>query len=64
MKYLVVKFWKFALYSVAMYIIGAVCGAALLALWITKSLDIWERSNRSRVEGYNLKEKLYHARNR
>jgi hypothetical protein len=63
-KYLVVKFWKFALYSVAMYIIGAVCGAALLALWITNQLDTWERSNRSRVEGYNLKEKLYHARNR
>lgn len=64
MKYLVVKFWKFALYSIAMYIIGMVCGAALLALWITKSLETWERSNRSRVEGHNLKEKLYDARNR
>jgi hypothetical protein len=47
-----------------MYIIGAVCGAALLALYIVMQLDTWERSNRSRVEGYNMKEKLYHARNR
>lgn len=64
MKYLVVKYWKFALYSVALYITGAVCGAALLALYIVTQLDTWERSNRSRVEGYNMKEKLYHARNR
>jgi hypothetical protein len=63
-KYVVVKFWKFAFYSVAMYIIGAVCGAALLGLYMVKQLDTWERSNRSRVEGYNMKEKLYHARNR
>jgi hypothetical protein len=47
-----------------MYIIGAVCGAALLGLYMVKQLDTWERSNRSRVEGYNMKEKLYHARNR
>jgi len=62
-KYLVVKFWKFTLYSVVLYIMGAACGAGLLAIWITKSLDTWERSNRSRVEGYNLKEKLHHGRN-
>ena len=46
MKYLVVKFWKFALFSIVLYILGMVCGAGLLGIFIIKSLETWERSNR------------------
>jgi len=45
-KYLVVKFWKFALFSIALYVLGMVCGAGLLGIFIIKSLEKWERSNR------------------
>lgn len=64
MKYAVIRMWQLTLFSIALYAVGMVCGAALMLLYLVKQLDTWERSNRSRVEGYNLKEKLYHARNR
>jgi hypothetical protein len=41
-----------------------VCGAAMLLLYLVHQLDEWERSNRSRIEMQNFKEKMYHARNR
>jgi prolipoprotein diacylglyceryltransferase len=64
MKYAVIRMWQLGLFVIAIYALGMICGAALFWLYVNSQLDTWERSNRSRVEGYNMKEKLYHARNR
>jgi hypothetical protein len=63
-KYAVIPVWQLTLFSIALYAVGMVCGAALLGLYLMHQLDEWERSNRSRVEMQNFKEKMYHARNR
>lgn len=64
MKFVVIRTWHFTLFSIALYAVGMVCGAAMLLLYLVHQLDEWERSNRSRVEMQNFKEKMYHARNR
>jgi len=43
------SFLRVLSYSVAIYILGAISGAAIGWWWIERSLAEWERSNRSRL---------------